>query len=61
LHSVISLIVACAALALNGGRLIRRPKISAFWKEDDPSEGLQQPHEFVEIVVTARQRGPHRT
>jgi hypothetical protein len=57
LLAVISLIVSFFALAISAGRLIRRPKISAFWKEDDPSGGLQQPMEYVEIVVTARQRG----
>jgi hypothetical protein len=57
LLAVISLVVSFFALALHAGRLIRRPKISAFWKEDDPSGGLQQPMEYIEIVVTARQRG----
>ncbi len=55
--AVVSLIISLLALAISGGRLIRRPKISAFWKEDDPSDGFHQPMEYIEIVVTARQRG----
>jgi hypothetical protein len=55
--SVIALIFSGTALVVSAGRLIRRPKISAFWKQDDPSGGLHQPMEFIEIVVTARQRG----
>lgn len=55
--AVISLIVSAVALGISAGRLVRRPKISAFWKEDDPSGGVQQPMEYIEIVVTARQRG----
>jgi hypothetical protein len=57
LLAVISLIISLLAFAISAGRLIRRPKISAFWKEDDPSDGLQPPMEYIEIVVTARQRG----
>jgi hypothetical protein len=57
LLAVISLIFSLVALAISAGRLVRRPKISAFWKSDDPSGGLQQPMEYIEIVVTARQRG----
>jgi hypothetical protein len=57
LLAVVSLIISLLALAISSGRLIRRPKISAFWKEDDPSDGFHQPMEYIEIVVTARQRG----
>jgi hypothetical protein len=57
LLAVISLIISLLAFAISAGRLIRRPKISAFWKEDDPSDGFHQPMEYIEIVVTARQRG----
>lgn len=40
LLAVISLVVSFFALTISAGRLIRRPKISAFWKEDDQATGF---------------------